>query len=163
DSPDPQPFPAAVPLLDESHLRITSDGNPEAAEALVQNLLLRLLSHFQPGAVRLHVWDVSQLTGTLPGPYPLTRAGRLTAPHPTRLGEMREALSDHIRRIHPGAPPRGHASLRALAEETGHRTEPWRVGVLFGNGEPLREEQQQQLQRIARSGPACGIHLIVVD
>nr|WP_218888463.1 FtsK/SpoIIIE domain-containing protein [Saccharopolyspora hordei] len=163
DSPDPQPFPAAVPLLDESHLRITSDGNPEAAEALVQNLLLRLLSHFQPGAVRLHVWDVSQLTGTLPGLYPLTRAGLLTAHDPTRLDEMLEALSDHIRRIHTGALLRGHASLRALAEETGHRTEPWRVGVLFGNGEPLREEQQQQLQRIARSGPACGIHLIVVD
>ncbi|MDA3625941.1 FtsK/SpoIIIE domain-containing protein [Saccharopolyspora sp. WRP15-2] len=163
DSPDPQPFPAAVPLLDESHLRITTDGNPEAAETLVQNLLLRLLSHFQPGSVRLHVWDVAHLTGTLPGLYPLTRAGLLTAHDPTRLDEMLDALSDHIRRIHTGALLGGHTSLRALAEEKGHRSEPWRIGVLFGNGEPLREEQQQQLQRIARSGPACGIQLIVVD
>ncbi|RKT83677.1 FtsK/SpoIIIE family protein [Saccharopolyspora antimicrobica] len=163
DSPDPQPFPAAVPLLDEAHLRITSDGNPESAEALVQDLLLRLLSHFQPGAVRLHVWDVSQLTGTLPGLYPLTRAGLLTAHDPTRLDEMLDALSDHIRRIHTSALLGGHTSLRALADEKGHRSEPWRIGVLFGNGEPLREEQQQQLQRIARSGPACGIQLIVVD
>ncbi|MER7013994.1 FtsK/SpoIIIE domain-containing protein [Saccharopolyspora sp. NPDC000359] len=163
DSPDPQPFPAAVPLLDESHLRITTDGNPEAAETLVQNLLLRLLGHFQPGAVRLHVWDVAQLTGTLPGLYPLTRAGLLTAHDPTRLDEMLDALTDHIRRIHTSALLGGHTSLRALADEKGHRSEPWRIGVLFGNGEPLREEQQQQLQRIARSGPACGIHLVVVD
>jgi hypothetical protein len=164
DSPDPQPFPAAIPLLDESHLRINgTDKSPEAAEVLVQNLLLRLLSHFQPGLVRIHVWDVAQLTGTLPGLYPLTRAGLLTAHDPTRLDEMLEALSDHIRRIHTSALLGGHTSLRSLAAETGHRSEPWRIAVLFGNGEPLREDQQQQLQRIARNGLACGIQLIVVD
>ncbi|MCI2423149.1 cell division protein FtsK [Saccharopolyspora sp. K220] len=163
DAPDPQPFPAAIPLLDESHLRITTDKNPEAAETVVQNLLLRLLSHFQPGLVRIHVWDVAQLTGTLPGLYPLTRAGLLTAHDPTRLDEMLETLSDHIRRIHTSALLGGHTSLRSLAAETGHRSEPWRIAVLFGNGEPLREDQQQQLQRIARNGLACGIQLIVVD
>ncbi|MEU6270723.1 FtsK/SpoIIIE domain-containing protein [Saccharopolyspora shandongensis] len=163
DSPDPQPFPAAIPLLDESHLRIVTEGNPESAETLVQNLLLRLLSQFQPGLVRIHVWDVSQLTGTLPGLYPLTRAGLLTAHDPTRLDEMLEALSDHIRRIHTGSLVGEHTSLRSLAAESGHRSEPWRVAVLFGNGKELREEQQQQLQRIARNGLACGIQLIVVD
>ncbi|MEV0699145.1 FtsK/SpoIIIE domain-containing protein [Saccharopolyspora sp. NPDC050389] len=163
DSPDPQPFPAAIPLLDESHLRIVTDGNPDSAEALVQNLLLRLLSHFQPGLVRIHVWDVAQLTGTLPGLYPLTRAGLLTAHDPTRLDEMLEALSDHIRRIHTSSLVGGHTSLRSLAADSGHRSEPWRIAVLFGNGEALREDQQQQLQRIARNGLACGIQLIVVD
>ncbi|GAB3283262.1 FtsK/SpoIIIE domain-containing protein [Parasphingorhabdus pacifica] len=164
DSPDPRPFPVAVPILDESHLRITtSTETAETAEALVQDLLLRMLSHYQPGLVRVHVWDVAQLTGTLPGLYPLTRAGLLTAHDPTRLDEMLEALSDHIRRIHTSALLGGHTSLRSLAAETGHRGEPWRVAVLFGNGEPLRDEQQQQLQRVARNGVACGIHLIVVD
>ncbi|CAM00011.1 FtsK/SpoIIIE family protein [Saccharopolyspora erythraea NRRL 2338] len=164
DSPAPQPFPAAVPLLDESHLRITTrPGTRETAEALVQNLLLRVLGHFQPGLVRVHVWDVAQLTGTLPGLYPLTRAGLLTAHDPTRLDEMLEALSDHIRRIHTSALLGGHTSLRALAAETGHRSEPWRIAVLFGDGQPLREEQQQQLQRIARNGLACGIQLVIVD
>ncbi|GAA2783621.1 FtsK/SpoIIIE domain-containing protein [Saccharopolyspora taberi] len=164
DSPAPQPFPAALPLLDEAHLRITTRPDTrEAAEVLVQNLLLRVLSHFQPGLVRVHIWDVAQLTSTLPGLYPLTRAGLLTAHDPTRLDEMLEALSDHIRRIHTGALMGGHTSLRALAAETGHRTEPWRIAVLFGDGEPLREEQQQQLQRIARNGLACGIQLVIVE
>ncbi|GAA2337969.1 FtsK/SpoIIIE domain-containing protein [Saccharopolyspora halophila] len=163
DSPRPQPFPAAVPALDLSHLRITTDGVPETAETVVQNLLLRILGHFQPGQVRVHVWDVAQLTGTLPGLYPLAGAGLLTAHDPTRLDEMLETLSDHIRRIHASSLLGGHTSLRALAAENGHRSEPWRIAVLFGNGEALREEQQQQLQRIARNGLACGIQLICVD
>jgi hypothetical protein len=169
DSPSPQPFPVAVPLLDESHLVITSAGTGttelqrEETEALVQNLLLRVLSHVQPGLVRLHVWDIAQLTGTLPGLYPLTRAGLLTAHDPTRIEELLDELSDHIRRIHTGALLGGHTSLRSLAAESGHRSEPWRIAVLFGNGQPLRDEHQQQLQRIARNGPDCGIQLIVVD
>lgn len=163
DSPRPQPFPAAVPALDRSHLRITTDGVPETAEALVQNLLLRFLGHFQPGQVRVHVWDVAQLTGTLPALYPLAGAGLLTAHDPTRLDELLETLSDHVRRIHASSLLGGHTSLRALAAEQGHRAEPWRVAVLFGAGEALREEQQQQLQRIARNGLACGIQLICVD
>ncbi|WP_433871200.1 FtsK/SpoIIIE domain-containing protein [Saccharopolyspora sp. CA-218241] len=164
DAPAARPFPAAVPLLDESHLRISTGGSSaDVAETLVQNLLLRLLSHFQPGMVRVHVWDVAQLTGTFPGLYPLTGAGLLTVHDPTRLDEMLEVLSDHIRRIHTGSLLGGHTSLRSLAAETGHRSEPWRIAVLLGNGEALREEQQQQLQRIARNGLACGIQLIAVD
>ncbi|MDR7301461.1 FtsK/SpoIIIE domain-containing protein [Haloactinomyces albus] len=176
ESPDPQPFPAAVPFLDESHLRVTSTGasqegqrtsretaTRDAAESLVQNLLLRVLSYYQPGLVRIHVWDVARLTGTFPGLYPLTRADLLTAHDPTRLDAMLEELSEHIRRIHTSALLGGHTSLRSLADETGHRSEPWRIAVLFGDGEPLKDEQQQQLQRIARNGPACGVQLLVVD
>jgi hypothetical protein len=165
DSPRPAPFPVAVPLLDESHLYLTpgDDRAAESAESLVQNLLMRVLSHYQPGLVRIHVWDVAQLTGTLPGLYPLTQAGLLTAYDPTRLDDMLEELSEHIRRVHTSALLGGHTSLRSLAAETGHRAEPWRIAVLFGDGEPLRDEQQQQLQRVARNGLACGIQLVVVN
>ena len=174
DSPDPRPFPLAVPFLDAAHLHITSTadrrddelGTSEAggsAEGLVQNLLLRALSYYQPGLVRVHVWDVARLTGTLPGLYPLTRAGLLTAHDPTRLDEMLDELSDHIRRIHTGSLLGSHSSLRSLADETGQRGEPWRIAVLFGDGTALKDEQQQQLQRIARNGLACGIQLVVVD
>ena len=164
ESPHPRPFPHAVPFLDSAHLHITSPAHArDTAETLVQDLLLRVLSHYQPGLVRLHVWDVAQLTGTLPGLYPLTREGLLTAHDPTRLDDMLEELSDHIRRIHTTALLGGHTSLRSLVEETGHRGEPWRVAVLFGDGTPLRDEQQQQLQRIARNGLACGIQLVVVN
>ncbi|SFT45998.1 FtsK/SpoIIIE family protein [Actinopolyspora lacussalsi subsp. righensis] len=169
DAPEAAEFPAAVPLLDESHLRITcrsgtlESATRDTAESLVQNLLLRMLSYYEPGLIRVHVWDTARLTGTLPGLFPLTRSGLLTAHDPTRLDDLLEELAEHIRRIHTTALLGGHTSLKSLAAETGHRGEPWRVAVLFGDGEPLKEEQQQQLQRVARNGLACGIQLIVVD
>ncbi|WP_017973163.1 FtsK/SpoIIIE domain-containing protein [Actinopolyspora halophila] len=168
-APEAAGFPAAVPLLDESNLRITcrpatsENATRDAAEHLVQNLLLRVLSYYEPGLVRVHVWDTARLTGTLPGLFPLTRSGLLTAHDPTRLDDLLEELAEHIRRVHTTALLGGHTSLKSLVEETGHRGEPWRIAVLFGDGEPLKEEQQQQLQRVARNGLSCGIQLIVVD
>ncbi len=165
NAPDPQPFPAAVRLLDESHLYLSSTTDSRASmEDVVQNLLMRVLGHFEPGLVRLHVWDVAQLTGTLPGLFPLASAGLLTAYDPQRVGDMLEELSDHIRRIYNESLLGEHTSLRALSTATREeRREPWRIAVLFGDGQPLRDEQQQQLQRVARNGLACGIQLIVAD
>ncbi|MFI9814072.1 FtsK/SpoIIIE domain-containing protein [Saccharothrix variisporea] len=160
-APEPRSFPVAVPLLDHSHLHVSSTPDSrQAADALVENLLLRLVSHFQPGLVHVHVWDVNQLTGSLPGLYPLTRAGLLTVHDPARPQELLDELSDHIRRVHTGVLVEGHQSVRSVG---GRRTEPWRVAVLFGNRQVLKEEHQQQLQRVARNGLACGVQLIIVD
>ena len=132
-----------VPLLDEAHLEIRSTPHTRtAAESLVEALLLRVVSHFRPGLVALHVWDVGQLTGAVPGLYPLTRTGLLTVHDPGRLEELLEELSDHIRRIHTRVLVDGHPSLRALAETTGGRSEPWQIAVLVGNNAELRDEDR---------------------
>jgi hypothetical protein len=163
-APEAVPFPVAVPLLDTSHLQVNSGPKSRAsAEALVESLLVRVLSYFLPGLVHLHVWDTGQLTGPLPGLYPLTRAGLLTVHDPARPEELLEELSEHIRRVHSGVLMGGHTSVRAISGGAGRRTEPWRIAVLFGNNRPLKDEHQQQLQRIARNGLACGVQLIVVD
>ena len=83
-------FPVGLPLLDESHLQIdprSGDVRTEGeraerravAESLVEALLLRAVGYFRPGLVHVHVWDVGQLTGSLPGLYPLTRTAPRTA------------------------------------------------------------------------------------
>ncbi|MBO0877851.1 MAG: cell division protein FtsK, partial [Pseudonocardia sp.] len=163
-APEHRPFPVAVPLLDESHLEITSTPHTRAAaEALVEALLLRVVSHFRPGMVALHVWDTGQLTGAMPGLYPLTRGGLLTVHDPARLDELLEELSDHIRRVHTRVLVDGHPTLRALAEGAGARTEPWVLAVLVGNRAALPDEERRALQRIARNGLACGIQLVLVD
>jgi hypothetical protein len=162
-APERQPFPVAVPLLDHSHLHISSTPDSRGlADSLVENLLLRVLSYFQPGLVHVHVWDVGQLTGSLPGLYPLTRAGLLTVHDPARLHELLDELSDHIRRVHTSVLVDGHLSVRAVSG-TGRRAEPWRIAVLFGNRSTLKEEHQQQLQRVARNGLAAGVQLFIVD
>jgi S-DNA-T family DNA segregation ATPase FtsK/SpoIIIE len=163
----PEGFPVAVPLLDEAHLQISSSGpdGRAAAEELVQNLLLRVLGHFRPGLVRLHLWDVGSVTGTLPGLYPLTRNGLLTVHDPSRLPQLLEDLANRIRRIHTRVLVDGHPSLRALAADPDGdvHPEPWVVAVLVGNQAALREEDHQQLQRVARGGLACRIQLVLLD
>lgn len=157
-------FGVAVPLLDESHLQITSTPETRGrAEALAETLLLRVVSYFRPGMVQLHVWDVGRFTGALPGLYPLTRTGLLTVHDPARLPQLLAELSDRIRRVHTRVLVDGHPSLRALAETTGGRGEPWIVAVLMGNRSPLSEDDHGQLQRVARGGLACGVQLVMVD
>jgi DNA segregation ATPase FtsK/SpoIIIE, S-DNA-T family len=155
-------FPVGVPLLDESHLQITSTPATRAtAEAMVEALVVRTVSYFRPGLVQVHVWDVGQLTGAMPGLYPLTRTGLLTVHDPGRLPELIEDLSDRIRRIHTRVLVDGQPSLRAL--DPAARTEPWVIAVLAGNRAALREEDHRRLQRVARSGPACGVQLVLLD
>ena len=122
-------FPVGVPLLDESHLQIDPRSRPArteaeraerraAAESLLEALLLRVTGYFRPGLVHLHVWDVGQLTGSLPGLYPLTRTGLLTVHDPGDLEGLLDELSDRIRRVHTRVLVDGHPSLQALAAET---------------------------------------------
>ena len=163
-APEKIPFPVAVPLLDSAHLQVATKPESRATgEALVETLLLRVLSQLQPGLALIHVWDTGQLTGSLPGLYPLTRAGLLTVHDPARPGELLDELSEHIRRVHTGVLVGGDTTIGALSGRAGRRIEPWRIAVLFGDRQPLREEQQQRLQRVARNGLACGVQLIVVD
>ncbi|KAA2263006.1 cell division protein FtsK [Solihabitans fulvus] len=163
-APQQQPFPVAVPLLDSAHLHVSSTSDSRMlADALVESLLLRVLSYFQPGMVHVHVWDVGQLTGSLPGLYPLTRGGLLTVHDPARLHELLDELSEHIRRVHTEMLVDGQVSLRAVSGPAGRRTVPWRIAVLFGNRAALKEEHQQKLQRVARNGLACGVQLVIVD
>jgi hypothetical protein len=158
------PFPVAVPLLDDAHLQISSGPDHRAtAIALVEGLVMRMMSTLRPGCVHVHVWDVGQLTGPLPGLHPLTRTGLLTVHDPSGLERLLEDLSDRIRRVHTRVLVDGHPSLRAMQDTTGERTEPWVVAVLVGNRQPLREEDRRQLQRVAAGGLACGVQLVTVD
>jgi S-DNA-T family DNA segregation ATPase FtsK/SpoIIIE len=78
------PFAVAVPLLDESHLQISTvdQRSRESGLALVEGLLMRVLSTVEPGSAVLHLWDVGQLTGPLPDLHPLSRTGLLTVHDP---------------------------------------------------------------------------------
>jgi S-DNA-T family DNA segregation ATPase FtsK/SpoIIIE len=157
-------FPVAVPLLDASHLEIISTpGTRATAESMVESLLMRVMGHFRPGLVQLHVWDVGQLTGSLPGLYPLTRTGLLTVHDPANLAALLDELSDRIRRVHTRVLVGGMPSLAEQARRTGTRSEPWVVAVLLGNRNDLGEEERRRLQRVLRGGPACGISVVLVD
>ncbi len=120
-------FPVGVPLLDESHLQIDPRSRTARTEAERVGAAGRSgvaargaaaagrRATSGPGSCTLHVWDVGQLTGSLPGLYPLTRTGLLTVHDPGNLEGLLDELSDRIRRVHTRVLVGGHPSLQVLA------------------------------------------------
>jgi hypothetical protein len=150
--------PALVPLLDRGHVVVRGDDS--AADEMVAGLLLRALGTAAPGRVRLTGYDPENLGGGLAGFAPLAAAGVLTFVGPGGLGALLDELVENVRRINETVLAGEQPSLRALAAATGRRPEPWRIAVLLGGGELSRHERGQ-LDRLLRTGAACGVHLVV--
>ncbi|GGL03745.1 FtsK/SpoIIIE domain-containing protein [Mangrovihabitans endophyticus] len=153
--------PALVALLDRGHVVIRGDDG--RGDVVVAALLLRSLGTARPGAVHLTGYDPEHLGGGLAGFAALATAGLLTLVGPGELTALLDGLVDHVRRINETVLAGEHASLRALAAATGRRPEPWRVAVLLGSGhaDELSRHDRGQLDRLLRTGAACGVHLIV--
>ncbi len=159
--PYDQEVPALIPLLDHGHVLIRGDA--AQGDAVVAGLLLRALGSTTPGTVRLTGYDPQNLGGGLAGFAPLAPAGVLAFVGPGGLAKLLDELVDHVRRINETVLAGEYPSLRELAAATGRRPEPWRVAVLLGGergGEPGRHEQDQ-LDRLLRTGAACGVHLVI--
>ncbi|MET8911986.1 FtsK/SpoIIIE domain-containing protein [Micromonospora sp. NPDC004551] len=154
-----EPVPALVPLLDAGHVHLAGSDR-EGVAAVVPALLLRSVGRADPGTVRLFGYDPEHLGGGLAGFAPLGTAGLLTFVGPGGLGRLLDDLVEQIRRINETVLAGEYASLRELAAATGRRPEPWRVAVLLG-GDELTRHERGQLDRVVRTGAACGVHLVV--
>ncbi|WP_374728312.1 FtsK/SpoIIIE domain-containing protein [Catenuloplanes atrovinosus] len=160
--------PALIPLLDRAHLEITRDRDdgvgrhrgPSTADGLVAGLLLRALGGAPAGDLRLWVYDPDRLGGSLAAFAPLAAAGVLTFVGPGGLTAMLDELVEHVRRINETVLAGRYATL---AERPGRRPEPWRVAVLLGDAVEPAPPQRAQLDRLVRTGVACGVHLIARD
>jgi hypothetical protein len=130
----------------------------------VAGLLLRVGGSRSPGAVRLTVYDPELLGGSLAGFAPLVGADLLSFVGPGGLTGMLDGLVEEIRRINESVLAGEYASLAELdAATAGRRPEPWRLVVLLGDvatAAELTGAQRAQLDRIVRTGVACGVHVI---
>ncbi|GIF79724.1 cell division protein FtsK [Catellatospora bangladeshensis] len=153
--------PALVPLLDTAHLAVSGDATG-TADGLIGAVLLRALASVPPGAVRISVYDPGQLGGALAGLAPLSPAGLISFLGPGGLAPLLDDLAEQIRRINENVLGGVYLSVAELAAETGRRPEPWRVAVLLAdpNGAELTRAERAQLDRVARTGVAAGVHLI---
>ncbi|WP_041842758.1 FtsK/SpoIIIE domain-containing protein [Actinoplanes friuliensis] len=156
--PYDEEVPALVPLLDHGHVVIR--GDESLGDDVVASLLLRALGSVEAGRIRLTGYDPEQLGGGLAGFAPLAPAGVLTFVGPGGLAALLDDLVDHVRRINETVLAGEHSSLRELAAATGRRPEPWRVAILLG-GDELSRHERGQLDRLLRTGAACGVHLIM--
>jgi hypothetical protein len=155
------PLPALVPLLDHAHIDLA--GEQSTVDGVIAGLLLRALGSTRPGDVRVTVYDPEHLGGTLAAFAPLGAADLLTFVGPGGLGAMLDDLVEQIRRINEQVLAGEYASLPDLTAATaGRRPEPWRVVVLLGDhaSGDLPAQQRAQLDRVVRTGVACGVHVI---
>ena len=156
-------LPALVPLLDAVHLSLS--GDQSTVDGVISALLLRALGTARPGDVRLTVYDPEHLGGTLAAFAPLGNADLLSFVGPGGLGAMLDELVEHICRVNETVLAGEYASLAELTyASTAPRPEPWRVVVLLTDpvsAAELTSAQRAQLDRIVRTGVACGVHLVV--
>ncbi|HET6532571.1 MAG TPA: FtsK/SpoIIIE domain-containing protein [Actinoplanes sp.] len=151
-------MPGLVPLLDAAHLNVA--GAPDAVDGVISALLLRALGTTRPGEIELTVYDPERLGGTMAAFAPLG----LRFVGPGGLSGMLDDLVEHICRVNETVLAGEYASLADLTAATaGPRPEPWRVVVLLAEPAAVTEltgAQRAQLDRVVRTGVACGVHLI---
>jgi S-DNA-T family DNA segregation ATPase FtsK/SpoIIIE len=152
-------LPALVPLLDAVHLHLS--GDQADLDAVIAGLLLRALGTTRPGEIRLSVYDPEKLGGSLAAFAPLG----LSFVGPGGLGALLDDLVEHICRVNETVLAGEYTSLAELTKaRPGRRPEPWRVVVLLADAASAAEltnAQRAQLDRIVRTGVACGVHLVV--
>ncbi|GAA2508052.1 FtsK/SpoIIIE domain-containing protein [Winogradskya humida] len=156
-------LPALVPFLDHAHLNVL--GAQPDADGVLSGVLLRALGTTRPGDVHVSIYDPENLGGTLAGFAPLGNGGLLRLISPGGLGAALDELVEHICRVNESVLAGGYASLAELTAATpGSRPEPWRVVVLLldaRSAAELSDSQRAQLERIVRTGVACGVHVMV--
>ncbi|WP_328461825.1 FtsK/SpoIIIE domain-containing protein [Actinoplanes sp. NBC_00393] len=136
-------LPALIPLLGAAHLHL--DGPTAVLDEVITGVLLRAIGSTRPGDVQLTVYDPEQLGGTLAPFAPLGP----TLVGPGGLGPLLDELVEHICRVNERVP----------AEPL-----PWRLVVLLADRATAAEitaGERAQLDRIVRTGVACGVHLVV--
>ncbi|MBB5872057.1 hypothetical protein F4553_005491 [Allocatelliglobosispora scoriae] len=152
--------PALLPLLDATHLWLTTDDRP-LSDGVIAGLLLRTLRSTPSGQVKLWIFDPGQLGGALAGFAPLATSGQLTFVGPGGLTGMLDGLVEEIQRINEQVLAGEHAGLAEAAAVSGRRPEPWRIAVLLGDDTvELSTAQRAQLDRITRTGVAAGVHIV---
>ena len=155
-----EPVPALVPLLDAGHVA----PDRRRPRRLRRRGVRAAAARPSAGPTRARYgcigYDPEHLGGGLAGFAPLGTAGLLTFVGPGGLGRLLDDLVEQIRRINETVLAGEYGSLRELAAATGRRPEPWRVAVLLG-GDELSRHERGQLDRVVRTGAACGVHLVV--
>ncbi|GIF03068.1 FtsK/SpoIIIE domain-containing protein [Actinoplanes siamensis] len=155
---DTAALPGLIPLLDAVHLHVS--GTSPQVDDLITGVLLRALGSTRAGDVHLTVYDPRNLGGTL-APFASLNP---TFVGPGGLGSLLDDLAEHICRVNESLGGQ-HPSLADLAAaRPGPRPEPWRLVVLLADratSVEMTAAQRAQLDRIVRTGVACGVHLVV--
>lgn len=156
-------LPLLLPLLDHGNVVISSSGTDPAVLGVVQEIVLRALLGTGAGQLSLAAFD-PLLTGST-APFSALRSVREDLfPHTLASAEeldvLLQELSADVRRIadmYRGS----YQSLGHFRRAVAQPIERYRLVVLLDYPTGFSEATHQLLLTLMRTGPACGISLIV--
>ncbi|MCW2745419.1 MAG: cell division FtsK/SpoIIIE [Mycobacterium sp.] len=158
------PTVAVCPVLEHPTVILAEEtGSLEAATTALQVLTARLIASCPPGTLRVSLADLAAFgsrLGAVGGTAAPLRVGP-TATSPVQLRAMLDEIGTHMVRLNTsGALAAGPLTDQVRQHLPGH--EPLRLVVAAGLPADLPTDLWRQLGAIARNGPACGVHLVVL-
>lgn len=157
-----EPVPAIVPLLDTTGWAL--EGGIAEVVGPLQAAVLRIVGVVPAAVLRIAVHD-PRIDGVFAGFGALrAQSAELMGEPFGSVGELNDALREHARavaRVAERLGAAGYPDLAGFHAATGQHAGDYRVQVLLRYPEGIDEQAQEQLLRLAESGPHRGLSLLV--
>lgn len=161
-------LPAIIGLpMREPLLIFSSAETSEAAVAAMQSILLHLLMSVPPGKLRFLFLDPVGL-GQSAAPFlrlldhDEELVGARVWVEPQHIEQRLVDLSQHMENVIQKYLRNEYPTIEAFNHEAGEVAEPYRVLVVVDFPAGFGEDTAQRLLSIAKNGPHCGVHLILL-
>lgn len=163
----PVTLPATLSFPDGVSLLVKSDvAGRGTAVALLQTVMLRLLTSLPPGKVRLTIIDPTGLGENFASFMHLADFDELLINHriwtePAQIERKLAEITEHMETVIQKYLRNEYATIHDYNEQAGEIAEPLRVIVIAGYPAAFTEAASRRLLSIAANGPRCGVHVLM--
>lgn len=160
-------MPALLPLIGGQNVLLKVAGPPrEQANLTMQSIMLRLLATLPPGKLRFTLIDPVDRGRNMAGfmhlaDYIEALVGGRVWTEANHIQQQLEDLTAHMDMVIQKYLRNQYPTMEAYNAEAGEVEEPYRLVVVANFPANFTEEAAQRLVSIARSGPGCGVYVLV--
>lgn len=165
--PEKVDLPAVLSYPGQPSLLLESEGSGrDAAARLMQNLLLRLLTTFPPGKVRLTIIDPVGLGQNFSAFMHLADFDeRLVASRiwteSTHINQRLADLTEHMEKVIQKYLRNEFSSIQEYNVHAGEVAEPFQILAIANFPANFSDEAARRLVSIAKSGAQCGVYTLI--
>lgn len=165
--PERMEIPAVLSYPEQPSLLLESEGaGRDAAARLMQNLLLRLLTTFPPGKVRLTIIDPVGLGQNFSAFMHLADFDeRLVAnriwTETAHINQRLADLTEHMEKVIQKYLRNEFTSIQEYNAHAGEVAEPFQILAIANFPANFSDEAARRLVSIAKSGAQCGVYTLI--